>query len=141
MKIRKDFVTNSSSSSFICCFARIADSEKAATVLSNHKNKIEVYTAAEVLSELSDSKWSKWLEWDWANIDATPSREYIESHMDDSFVVVTEYQDLEEDEDGEVNYYIDYSNFSKNTTDAIDAINKTNGFAEIDIQYGAGRND
>lgn len=140
MKIRKDFVTNSSSSSFICCFARIVDSEKAAEVLSNHKNKIEVYTADEVLSELNESKWSKWLEWDWASIDATPSREYIESHMDDSFVVVTEYQDLEEDEDGEVNYYVDYSDFSKNTTDAIDAINETNGFAEIDIQYGAGRN-
>lgn len=140
MKIRKDFVTNSSSSSFICCFARIADSEKAATVLSNHKNKIEVYTAAEVLSELNDSKWSKWLEWDWANIDATPSRKYIESHMDDNFVVVTEYQDLEEDEDGEVDYYVDYNDFSKNTTDAIDAISEKNGFAEIDVQYGAGRN-
>ena len=44
MKIRSDFVTNSSSSSFICCFARIADPIKAQAILEKHKDRIEVYT-------------------------------------------------------------------------------------------------
>ena len=54
MKFRKDFVTNSSSSSFICCFARIADPEKAQAVLDKHGDRIEVYTAEEVLANIKN---------------------------------------------------------------------------------------
>lgn len=41
MKFRKDFVTNSSSSSFICCFARIADPEKAQAILDKHGDRFD----------------------------------------------------------------------------------------------------
>lgn len=137
MKIRRDFVTNSSSSSFICCFARIADQQKAQTTLDKHEDKIDVYTAEEVLAELErNSTWSKWLEYDWAGIDATPSKEYIEQHKGDRFIVITDSEDLYEDEDGYIDYDVDYSDFD---TEAIDDITEEHGFADIDCQYGAGR--
>lgn len=56
MKFRKDFVTNSSSSSFICCFARIADPERAQAVLDKHGDRIEVYTAEEVLANIKNRR-------------------------------------------------------------------------------------
>lgn len=137
MKIRHDFVTNSSSSSYIICFARIADEEKAKNILNNYGRQIEVYTSEEVLDEIKHSGWSDWLEYDWAGIDATPSKEYIMAHSDSRFVVVRDYEDLYTDEDGEVDYDVSYEDFD---TEIIDQIEEENGFADIDVQYGAGFN-
>ena len=136
MKKRTDFVTNSSSSSFICCFARVADKNKAQAILDKHKGKIEIYSAEEVLSELGGSRWSKWLEYDWAGVDVTPDEKYIRQHMDDNFIVITDSEEIFEDEDGYTDYYVEYSDFD---TEAIDDITEENGFAEIECQYGAGR--
>ena len=136
MKIRSDFVTNSSSSSFICCFARIADPIKAQAILEKHKDRIEVYTSEEVLENIKNDRWGRWLEADWAGVDVTPKEDYIKEHAGDQFVVSEDRQDVEEDEDGYPDYDVDYSYFN---TDAIDDITEKNGFAEIDCQWGAGR--
>lgn len=140
-KIRMGFVTNSSSSSFIVCFARIEEKEKAQKIIDKYKDDIdlEVYSGRECLDEMQHSRWSKWLEWDWACIDATPSEDYINEHIDDNFIVIKDYTDIEDPED-----YWDYD-WDKNDHDqvaleAIDAITKENGFADMDCQYGAGRN-
>lgn len=100
MKFRKDFVTNSSSSSFICCFARIADPEKAQAVLDKHGDRIEVYTAEEVLANIKNRRWGAWLEADWAGVDVTPTEDYIRDHAESKFVVAEDRQDIDEDEDG-----------------------------------------
>ena len=136
MKIRSDFVTNSSSSSFICCFARIADPIKAQAILEKHKDRIEVYTSEEVLENIKNDRWGRWLEADWAGVDVTPKEDYIKEHVGDQFVVSEDRQDIDEDEDGYPDYDVDYSYFN---TAAIDDITKENGFAEIDCQWGAGR--
>ena len=104
MKIRSDFVTNSSSSSFICCFARIADPIKAQAILEKHKDRIEVYTSEEVLENIKNDRWGRWLEADWAGVDVTPKEDYIKEHAGDQFVVSEDRQDIDEDEDGYPDY-------------------------------------
>ena len=136
MKIRKDFVTNSSSSSYICCFARVADPEKAQTIIEKYKHSIDVYTAQEALEEMNARRWGKWLECDWAGVDVTPSEKYIQEHMNDMFVVVEQCEELYPDEDGYVDYDVCYSDFY---TEPIDNITEENGFTDIECGYGAGR--
>ena len=137
MKIRTGFVTNSSSSSFICCFARIADEEKAKKVLEEYAYSIDVYTAEEVLNEINRTSWRSWLDCDWAGVYMTPSKDYIQEHMDSRFVVCEHCEDIETDEDGYADYDIDYEDCS---TSAIDAITEENGFVDIECQWGAGFN-
>ena len=139
MKVRLSHITNSSSSSYIVCFARIVDEEKAKNILDKYKEDIEIYTAQEALDEINNTRsWHRWLDVDWAGIYATPEKEYIESHMDSRFIVHEHCEDLYEDEDGECDYDVDYYDFWH--TDVIDQITEENGFADIDVQYGAGRN-
>lgn len=139
MKIRQDYVTNSSSSSFIICFARIENEEKAKSVLEKHNGRISVYSGEEVLHHVKRGRnsWSNWLEYDWAGIDVTPSEDYIMQHLDSRYVVTRDYDDLYADEDGEVDYDVCYEDFD---TSVIDDITEENGFTDINCDFGAGYN-
>ena len=139
-KIRMGFVTNSSSSSFIICFARIADKEKAQKIIDRYKDDVDlkIYSGKECLDEMKHRRWSNWLEWDWAGIDATPSEDYINKHIDDNFIVIKDYSDIEDPEWGDYDW--DESDHDSKAIEAIDVITKENGFVDMDCQYGAGRN-
>ena len=56
--------------------------------------------------------------------------------MDYNFIFITDSEQIFEYEDGYTDYYVEYSDFD---TEAIDDITEENGFAEIECQYGAGR--
>lgn len=111
-------------------------SYQGAAILEKHKDRIEVYTSEEVLENIKNDRWGRWLEADWAGVDVTPKEDYIKEHVGDQFVVSEDRQDIDEDEDGYPDYDVDYSYFN---TAAIDDITEENGFAEIDCQWGAGR--
>ena len=138
MKFRKDFVTNSSSGSFICCFARVEDPQKAQEVLDKY-SEIEVYTGRQALDQVERSEWADWLEYGWASINTTPSAEYLCNHLDDTFIVAMDSFDIDESEDDYNRYIVNFEDFPVCTQEMFDAIAEENGFADINCQFGAGR--
>ena len=130
MKFRQDFVTNSSSASYIICFARIADEEKAQKVIKEYN--LRVLSAEDVDNEAG---WGGWLGADWAGAYIGGVNEILEAHPDDSYIIIEDYLDADEIDYDEVEYYYDFV-----MNDAIDSITEENGFADIDVAEGEGRN-
>lgn len=130
MKIRRDFVTNSSSSSYIICFARIADEEKAKKIIDEYN--LNVFDVDGVNHE---RHWSGDLGADWCGAIILGVDEVLSKHPDDKYIIIEDsneaYWDDEDDD-----YIYDY-NFAMN--DAIDEITKENGFADIECAEGEGR--
>ena len=129
MKIRTDFVTNSSSSSYIICFARIADEEKAKKIIEKHD--LRVFDVDDVKHQMCFGE----LGADWADATLWGTDEILKAHPDDKYIIIEDSNDADYDEDCEPIY--DY-NFAMN--DAIDEITEENGFADIDCAEGEGRN-
>ena len=131
MKIRTDFVTNSSSSSYIICFARIADEEKAQKIID--KYKLDVLSSSDVKGEM---RWGE-LGAYWAGATLWGTDKILQEHPDDKYIIIEDYIDAGWDEESEEDIF--YYDFDMN--DAIDEITTENGFADIDCAEGEGRND
>lgn len=130
MKIRTDFVTNSSSSSYIICFARIADEEKANKIIKKHN--LSVFDVDGVNEE---KNWCGDLGADYCGAIIYGVDKILEAHPNDKYIIIEDSNDAEYDDDGDPIYddsfYMD---------DAISEITEENGFADIDTAYGEGRN-
>ena len=129
MKIRTDFVTNSSSSSYIICFARIADCEKSSKIIE--KFKLKPLTKDEVDEK---KNYCGELGAEFCGAIIYGADEILETHPDDKFIIIEDSIDADYDEYGGPIYsYGFYWN------DAIEAITEENGFADIHVAEGEGR--
>ena len=129
MKIRTDFITNSSSSSYIICFARIADEEKAKKIIDKHN--LRVFDVDDVKHEM---RWGE-LGADWAGATLWGTDKILEAHPDDKYIIIEDYIDADWDDESEEDIF--YYDFAMN--DAIAEITAENGFADIDCAEGEGR--
>lgn len=134
MKIRTDYVTNSSSSSYIICFARIADEEKAKNIINKHD--IDILSVEDVRHEM---RWGE-LGADWAGACIWDADKILKEHPNDKYIILEDCNDADEYWDEEIDdYCIDYC-YVFEVDDAIADITEENGFADIEVAEGEGRN-
>ena len=131
MKFRQDYITNSSSASYIICFARIADEEKANKIIK--KFNLNVYTADEVDEQ---TQWDcKCLGAEWAGAEIYGVDKILNEHPDSKYIIVEDYEDAYYDDEYDPIYSYDFD-----ANESIEAITEANGFADIHCAEGEGRN-
>lgn len=93
MKIRKGFVTNSSSSSFIICFARVANKEKAQKIIDQFN--LDVLDVAGVNGE---KMWDGELGANWCGAVIYGVDNILEEHPDGEYIVIMDSNEAYENE-------------------------------------------
>ena len=144
MKIRTGFVSNSSSSSFIICYALITDEAKAREALTKISD-VNIYTEAQLEDAIKNSRWSSPLECDWAGVSVSMNKT---GNPEQLHVIFKSYGGAGSDDSDfcngyddcfDMNYDVDYSDFCESKI--IDRVfTVENGFDDVEVSYGAGRN-
>ena len=129
MKLRTDFITNSSSSSFIICFARIVDTEKAQKVIDKYN-----LSAIDVDGVNGEKNWYGELGADWCGAIIYGADDVLKKHPDSKYIVIEDSNEAVYGDDCEPIYDYDFD-----MNDAIAAITEENGFADIEVSEGEGR--
>ena len=129
MKFRTDFVTNSSSSSFIICFARIADAEKAKPILEKYN-----IDTLDVDGVNFQRRYTGVLGATWCNAIIYTVDDTMKRNPDGRFIIIEDYNDACYDDDGDPIYSYDFD-----ADEAIQSITEENGFADVEISDGEGR--
>jgi len=133
MKYRNDFVTNSSSSSYIICFARIADLEKASKIIE--KNGLKICTKRDIEHEMI---YDGALGNDWSGVELWGIDKILNKYPNSKYIIIEGGFEIYEPWDREPDYDVEYEEFEE--SDIIDQITKDNGFADVQCDYGAGKN-
>lgn len=128
MKIRNGFVTNSSSASFIVCFARVEDEEKAKKIAE--KYEFPLLSKEEVEGYKCYGEYGAY----WAGAIAYSVDDVMREHPESKFVYMTDYNDADYDEYGDPIYDYDFEIDS-----TIAKITEENGFVDVEISEGEGR--
>ena len=131
MKIRNGFVTNSSSSSYIICFARINDEEKANKIIEKHNLLNNVFDKDGVKGEMHWGELGAY----WAGATIWGVNKILEEHPDDKYIIIEDSIEAGWDDETEEDYF--FYDFDMN--DAIDDITDENGFVDIQVAEGEGR--
>lgn len=129
MKIRNDFVTNSSSSSFIICFARIVNAEKAQKIIDKYNLSV-----LDVDGVNGEKNWYGELGADWCGAIIYGVDDVLKKYPDSKYIVIEDSNEADYDDDCEPIYDYDFA-----MNDAIAAITEENGFADIEVSEGEGR--
>ena len=134
MKFREDFVTNSSSASYIICFARIKDEDKVNKIIAKHN--LDVLSVDDVKHEMRQGE----LGADWAGAYIWDADRIIKEYPDSKYVILEECIDAYEEYNEEYDDYDTIYDYDFSINDAIDEITEENGFTDIDCAEGEGRN-
>ena len=137
MKYRKDFITNSSSSSFIGVFAKISNKNKARGVINRYNLADCVFDKNSMAKKIKDGDLT--LSWGGFDLAQNVTEHSIKdnSEWDDLYLYWYSVNEIEDIDD-----YDDYllSDFCDSEIEIFRAICEEHGFNVIDSQYGAGYN-
>jgi len=154
MKVRNGFVSNSSSSSFICCIAQIKDREKvqnwiSTLVLNEYENEYDYsIQKSKNINKNTGGLLQRDTNGNLVVNSFMASVSLDRSKIDDndeilSINIVNNEGDCGSfypDYDGDIDYDIDLDFFDDNQIEIYNGLNEENGFGLINKTYGAGRN-